>query len=221
VQAAGGAALNGEETVAPGESAQHPAPVRDAITGAVPVPDDPAPRRRTVGVLVAATLVVLVIDIVSKQLAVSQLTGREPVRLLGGAVYLDLIRNSGAAFSLGTGYTFIFPVITIAVVAWIAWTARRLGSAPWAVALGLVLGGALGNLTDRIFRAPGPMVGHVVDMVSVFAPRGEFFPVFNAADSALTVGVALAVLLELTGRRVDGTRTRKPDQVGVPDSASG
>jgi signal peptidase II len=164
---------------------------------------------------------VLLIDIVTKQLAVSGLTGREPVRLLGGAVYLDVIRNSGAAFSLGTGYTFVFPMITAIVVGWIGWTARRLRSAPWGIALGLVLGGALGNFTDRIFRAPGPMVGHVVDFISVFGPDGERFPVFNAADSALCVGVALAVLLELTGRRVDGARTRGRDPVGVPDSARG
>jgi signal peptidase II len=141
--------------------------------------------------------------------------------VLGGILYLDLIRNSGAAFSLGTGYTFIFPVITIAVVGWIAWAARRLRSVPWAVALGFVLGGALGNLTDRIFRAPGPMVGHVIDFLSLFAPRGEVWPVFNVADSALCVGVTLAVLLELTGRRLDGTRTRTRDQPDVPDSAGG
>jgi signal peptidase II len=164
---------------------------------------------------------VLLVDIVTKQLVVSQLTDREPVRLLGGAVYLDVIRNSGAAFSLGTRYTFVFPLITALVVVWIGWTARRLRSAPWAIALGLVLGGALGNLMDRIFRAPGPMVGHVIDFISVFGPNGEHFAVFNAADSALCVGVSLAVLLELTGRRVDGTRARGRDRVGVPDSARG
>ncbi len=182
-------------------------------------------RRRPIGILGTAAGFVLLVDIVTKQLAVGGLAGREPVRLLGGAVYLDLIRNSGAAFSLGTGYTFVFPLITAIVVAWIGWTARRLRSVPWAVALGLVLGGALGNLTDRIFRAPGPMVGHVIDFVSLFGPEGRYYPVFNAADSALCVGVALAVLLELTGRRVDGTRARGHDrvrdQVGVPDSARG
>jgi signal peptidase II len=193
----------------------------EQTTPASAAPDAPAHPRRPLGVLAVAGFVVLLIDVLTKQLAVSELSGHEPVRLLGGAVYLDLVRNSGAAFSLGTGYTFIFPIITVAVVAWIGWTARRLRSVPWAVALGLVLGGALGNLTDRIFRAPGPMVGHVVDMVSLFAPRGEVFAVFNAADSALCVGVSLAVLLELTGRRVDGTRTRNRDRVSVPDSASG
>jgi signal peptidase II len=184
-------------------------------------PSDRPARRRPIGVLGTAAAAVLLIDILSKQLAVSGLSDRAPVRLLGGAVYLDLIRNSGAAFSLGTGYTFVFPMITVAIVAWIGWTARRLRSVPWAIAFGLVLGGALGNLTDRIFRAPGPMVGHVIDFVSLFGPDGRYYPVFNAADSALCVGVAIAVLLELTGRRMDGTRTRQSERAGVPDSAGG
>jgi signal peptidase II len=207
--------------LATGQDPQRPVESEEqgARPGDGPVPDPGA--RRPIGLLAVAGVLVLLTDILTKQWAVSALSGREPVRLLGGAIYLDLIRNSGAAFSLGTGYTFVFPVITVAVVAWICWTARRLRSAPWAVALGLLLGGALGNLSDRIFRAPGPMVGHVVDMISLFAPRGEYFAVFNAADSALCVGVSLAVLLELTGRRVDGTRTRSRDQPGVPDSARG
>jgi signal peptidase II len=153
-----------------------------------------------------AALCALALDQVSKYLAVAQLSDREPVRLLGGAVYLVLTRNSGAAFSLGRDHTFVFPAITLAVVVWIGWMARRLRSVPWAVALGLVLGGALGNLTDRIFRAPGPFVGWVVDFISVFDPHGAGFPVFNLADSALSVGVALAILLEMTGRRRDGSR---------------
>jgi signal peptidase II len=72
-----------------------------------------------------------------------------------------------------------------------------------------VLGGALGNLTDRLFRAPGPLQGHVVDMISLFGPYGEYFAVFNIADACLSVGVALAVLLELTGRQRDGGRAPK------------
>ena len=161
--------------------------------------------RGAVVLLASIAVATLVIDQVTKHLAVVELAGRAPVRLLGGAVYLVLTRNSGAAFSLGQEYTFVFPVITLAVVGWIVWMARRLRSVPWAVALGLVLGGALGNFIDRIFRAPGPFVGHVVDFVSVFDDHGQAFPVFNAADSALVCGVILAILLELTGRRRDGT----------------
>lgn len=157
-------------------------------------------------ILTVVAAVVLLADVITKHLALAALEDREPVRLLGGAVYLTVTRNSGAAFSLASDYTWVFPIIATAVVGWIGWLALRLRSRPWAVALGLVLGGALGNLVDRLFRAPGPFVGHVVDMISVFNPRGEVFPVFNLADSALVCGVSLAVLLELTGRQRDGTR---------------
>jgi signal peptidase II len=121
-------------------------------------------------------------------------------------LYFDLIRNSGAAFSFGTNHTWIFPTITIVVIGWIAWMAQRLRSVAWSVAFGLVLGGALGNLADRLFRAPGPMRGEVVDFVSLFSNDGRGFAIFNIADSALSCGVALAILLEVLGRHRDGTR---------------
>jgi signal peptidase II len=171
-------------------------------------------RTRALRILGLTGALVLLIDLGTKHLALQLLEDAEPVRLLGGAVYLTLVRNSGAAFSFGSDYTFVFPLVALVVLGWIGWMARRLGSVPWAVALGLVLGGALGNLADRVFRAPGPFVGHVVDMVSVFDARGGVFPVFNAADTALTVGVALAILLELTGRQRDGSRlsrTARPE----------
>ena len=156
--------------------------------------------------LSATALIALAVDQWTKHLSTEYLDPENPERILGGLVYLSLLRNPGAAFSLGTGYTWVFPLITLVVVGWIGWMASRLRSVPWAVALGLVLGGALGNLGDRLFRAPGPFQGHVVDMISVFAPYGEKFAVFNIADSCLTVGVCLAVLLELTGRQRDGSR---------------
>jgi signal peptidase II len=158
------------------------------------------------GIFAAVAFAVIAVDQVTKHLTVSLLADREPLRLLGGVVYLVHVRNSGAAFSFAQNYTFVFPVIASLVAVWIIWMSRGLASLSWAVALGLVLGGALGNLADRIFRAPGPFVGHVVDMVSVFDDAGRVFPVFNMADSALSVGVVLALLLEFTGRRRDGTR---------------
>ena len=136
----------------------------------------------------------------------ARLEGRDPVELLGGAVYLVLVRNPGAAFSLATGYTWVLSLVAVAVVVVIARIARRLRSTGWAVALGLVLGGALGNLIDRIFRSPGPLQGHVVDVVSLFAPDGSVWPVFNLADSSIVTGGVLLVLLALTGRELDGTR---------------
>ncbi|MGC4895909.1 signal peptidase II [Micromonospora sp. DT31] len=164
------------------------------------------PRRTAVGLLVGVSLVSFLADLGTKQLALAELTGREPVSLLGGAVYLTLTRNSGAAWSIGSDHTWVFSIITFAVIGWIAWMALRLRSLPWAVSLGLVLGGAFGNLTDRIFRAPGHFVGHVVDMISLFDPYGKVWPVFNLADSSLVCGVVLAVFLELTGRQRDGSR---------------
>jgi signal peptidase II len=86
--------------------------------------------------------------------------------------------------------------------------AGRLRSRGWAVALGLVLGGALGNLVDRMFRYPGVLRGWVIDFISVFAPDGRIWPVFNAADSAICTGGALLVLLAVLGRELDGTRAR-------------
>ncbi|MCW2137278.1 signal peptidase II [Actinoplanes cyaneus] len=163
-------------------------------------------------VLGATALVALVVDQWVKHLSTENLDPNEPKRILGGLIYLSLLRNGGAAFSFGEAYTWVFPLITLVVVGWIGWMATRLRSVPWAVALGLVLGGALGNLIDRLFRAPGPFQGHVVDMISVFAPNAERFPVFNIADSCLTVGVCLAVLLELTGRQRDGSRLKGKSQ---------
>jgi signal peptidase II len=182
------------------------------MTAAPPAGSDTAesgggtPRRKAVGILLGIALFALAADLVTKQLALSGLSGRGPVSLLGGAVYLTLTRNSGAAWSIGSDHTWVFPLITTGVIAWIVWMGLRLRSLPWAVALGLVLGGALGNLSDRIFRAPGHFVGHVVDMVSLFDPYGQVWPVFNLADSSLVCGVILAVLLELTGRQRDGSR---------------
>jgi signal peptidase II len=172
----------------------------------------PGYTRAAIAVLGVTAVLAVVLDQVVKALATHHLTEGEPVRILGGLIYLSLLRNGGAAFSFGRGYTWVFPVITLAVIVWIVWMGRRLRSVPWAIALGLVLGGALGNLTDRLFRAPGPFEGHVVDMISLFAPYGKGFAIFNVADSCLTVGVALAVLLELIGRQRDGTRARRGEQ---------
>ena len=138
----------------------------------------------------------------------AQLEGREPVRVLGGLVYLQLVRNPGAAFSLATGYTWVLTLIAVVVVVVIIRVARRLRSTGWAVALGLVLGGALGNLVDRIFRSPGPAAGPRGGQVSLFAPDGRIWPVFNMADACIVCGGVLLVLLALLGRELDGTRSR-------------
>jgi signal peptidase II len=157
--------------------------------------------------LALIALVVLIADIATKVIGVAELEGRTPIPLLGGLVYLQLVRNPGAAFSLATGYTWLLTLIAAVVVGVIIRVARRLRSTGWAVALGLILGGALGNLVDRIFRAPGPLQGHVVDTVSLFAPDGRVWPVFNVADACIVSGGVLLVLLALLGRELDGTRS--------------
>jgi signal peptidase II len=176
--------------------------------GAEATIDRRATHGRALTILAAVAVLVLVIDVITKQLVVSHLREGEPVKVLGGLFYFTLIRNGGAAFSMGTSHTYIFPLVTLAVVAWIIWMATKLRSLPWAVSLGLVLGGAFGNLADRLFRAPGPFEGHVVDFISFLSPDGSHFAIFNAADSALTCGVILAVLLEVSGRRRDGSRVQ-------------
>lgn len=169
--------------------------------------------RKTAGIVAVIVPIVLALDVVTKVLSVAHLEHREPVRLLGGLVYLQVLRNPGAAFSMATGMTWVLALIAIGVCVAIVVLARKLRSVGWAIGLGLVLGGAMGNLIDRIFRAPGPLEGHVVDFVSVFAPHGEVWPVFNVADSAIVCGGILIVLLTLLGRDYDGTTTkdRKPE----------
>ncbi|HEV7192827.1 MAG TPA: signal peptidase II [Jatrophihabitantaceae bacterium] len=166
------------------------------------------PRRVVLFGLVAATAVLL--DAVSKVLVVAHFSAgaHPPVRLLGGAIYLIETRNSGAAFSLGTGATVVLTLIALAVVVFILRTAGRMRSTGWAVALGLVLGGAVGNLSDRLLRAPGVGRGHVVDWISLFSNDGHVWPIFNLADSAIVCGAVLAAVLALCGIDIDGRPSR-------------
>lgn len=177
-----------------------------AAASAEPLPDGRG--RRVLSWLVGVALLVLTVDSATKVAAVSRLEGRPPVSVIDGVVYLVLTRNTGAAFSFGQGYTIVLTLIALLVVGVIVRFARRLGSTAWAVSLGLILGGATGNLVDRLFRAPGPFRGAVIDFISVFNDSGSAFPVFNVADSALVIGVLLAVVLEMTGRQLNGARVR-------------
>ncbi|WUS96554.1 signal peptidase II [Streptomyces sp. NBC_00708] len=160
----------------------------------------PATRRRRIILLFCVALVAYLLDLGSKMLVVAKLEHQEPIELLGDWLKLDAIRNAGAAFGVGEAFTIIFTVIAATVIVVIARLARKLYSLPWAIALGLLLGGALGNLTDRIFRAPGVFEGAVVDFI---APA--HFAVFNLADSAIVCGGILIVLLSFKGLDPDGT----------------
>jgi signal peptidase II len=183
----------------------------DAEISESPAMNEAGGTHRRLGLFVAVAVAVLVLDVVSKALVVAKLPESHlPVRVLGGVLYLDQTRNSGAAFSLGTGFTVILTVLAVAVVVLIVRVAARLRSAAWAVALGLILGGAVGNLTDRLFRAPGVGRGHVVDWISLFGPDGKYWPIFNLADSGVVCGAILAALLALLGVDFDGRRHRRP-----------
>jgi len=184
--------------------ATEPASTADQTAAGEAAPTKAIAHRTALIIFGVVAVVVIVLDLITKQLVVAHLTEGEPKRLLGGAVYLSLTRNGGAAFSMGTSVTWVFPLISLVVVGWIIWMTTKLRSLPWAIALGLVLGGALGNVGDRVFRAPGVLRGHVVDFISLLSPYGTNFAIFNVADMALTFGVCLAVLLELLGRHRDG-----------------
>ena len=162
------------------------------------------PRQRRMAVLAAVAAFVLAADIITKAVVVAHLRPDQPVHLIGNVLTFWLTRNPGAAFSVGTGETIIFTVIAFGVVVYIARTARRLYSLGWAIALGLLLGGAMGNLGDRIFRSPGLFRGYVVDWIGV-VPR--YYPIFNLADSAIVCGGILTVILALRGYHLDGTRS--------------
>jgi signal peptidase II len=148
---------------------------------------------RTKVVLLVA-LVVLVVDQLTKAWVVARLEGRDPIRLPGGLVSLEVVRNSGAAFSLGGGLTVFFSLVAVVVAVVVVRTATRLRSTLWAVALGALLGGAVGNLVDRIVLDPAPLRGAVVDWISP-----QRFAVFNVADAALTLSAIAIALLVLRG----------------------
>jgi signal peptidase II len=181
-----------------------------AARGASLTADDPAAdpagttrpaRSRRLALLLAVAVVVLALDVLTKVLVVSRLEGGEPIELLGGRLLLRVSRNPGAAFSFAEGATVLFTAVAVAVIVVILRVSRRLFSSGWAVSLGLLLGGAAGNLVDRLLRAPGVARGAVVDFIDF-----SFWPSFNVADSAIVSGAVLAVLLSLRGVEIDGTR---------------
>jgi signal peptidase II len=165
-----------------------------------PGPQQPRLARR-VGLLFAVAAAVFAVDVITKIIAVAALTPEHEVRVIGTLLTLDLVRNSGAAFSFGPGMTIVFTLIAVGVIFFIVRTSRRLHSMAWAVTLGLLLGGAAGNLTDRLLRSPGVFRGEVVDWIQL-----PHWPVFNVADSCIVCGGLLAVVLAARGIRLDGTR---------------
>jgi signal peptidase II len=158
-------------------------------------------RKPLIGLWLTVVVVVYLVDQGTKWWAERALDDGRPRALVGDLLQLHLTHNPGAAFSTGTGYTAVLTVVALVVIAVCISMASRLRSPAWAVALGLVLGGALGNVTDRLFRAPGPFRGHVVDFLEL-----PHWPIFNIADSAISVAAVLFVVLSAKGIRLDGTR---------------
>jgi signal peptidase II len=150
---------------------------------------------------VGVALAAYAIDLVTKLLAVARLTPGEPKNLVGSLLRLDLVRNPGAAFSTGTSYTLFLSVIALIAAGVVIRFGRRLGDSTWAVALGLLLAGVCGNLTDRVFREPGFLRGHVIDFLEL-----PHWPVFNAADMLIDAAVLLIVIQTWRGIGITGVR---------------
>ncbi|MDO5029627.1 MAG: signal peptidase II [Corynebacterium sp.] len=153
------------------------------------------PRR---GLLAAVIVLVAVVDQISKIIALKTLDGRPPVQVIGDLFELRLVFNPGAAFSFGTNATWVFTTLQLVYILAVAYFSNWLRSPVSAVSAGLIAGGALGNLIDRLFREPGFYVGHVVDFLSV-----KGFAVFNIADSAITIGVILLVIWMIFSKEPD------------------
>lgn len=139
--------------------------------------------------LFSIACIIWALDFLTKNWAIENLS-TSPRKIIGSFLQLTLLRNPGAAFSVATGFTIIFTSISIAVAIFITRYAARITSPWWAVVAGLVLGGVLGNLTDRIFREPGLLYGHVIDWIEL-----PHWPIFNIADSSIFIAAAIAILL--------------------------
>lgn len=163
-------------------------------------------RRKLRWLFALVAVVGLAADVVTKVLVVERLDPEAPKRLLGGALTLRLIRNPGAAFSVGESFTFVFALLSLAVLVFVVVKlAPRLGHRGWAVALGLLCAGVSGNLTDRVFRAPGFLRGHVVDFLQL-----PHWPIFNVADMCITTAAVLIMVLSVVRNvGINGQRYQK------------
>jgi len=190
MQAARGASLN---------SGDDDTPTTEDSAGSHPVAAEQEPHRRRLGLFAGVAALAYLLDVVTKVWAVRALEGAEPIEVIPGVLDLRFLRNPGAAFGMATGATFVLSLLACAVVVAVVVMAARLRNRTWAVALGLLLAGALGNLTDRVLREPGFLRGHVVDFLEL--PN---WPVFNVADMALTFACVVVLVQSLRGIGMDG-----------------
>lgn len=165
---------------------------------------DTGVRKPLMWLTFAVAGVVFVLDQITKLLAVAKLEPGQPVEVIGRLLQFNLVRNSGAAFSLGSGMTVIFTLVAVGVVFVVVRYSRKIRSVWWAIALGGLLGGAIGNVVDRMLRSPGPFRGHVIDFLEL-----PHWPVFNVADMCISGSAVLMVILVLRGISLDGTRQTK------------
>jgi len=171
-------------------------------------------RARARALLFGVFAALYAVDQLTKWLAVDRLTGQPDKQLVGDLLKLHLTRNAGAAFSTGTGYTVLFTLLAAGAAVFVLWLSRRVRSAWWAVAFGLLLAGICGNLTDRILRSPGVLRGHVVDFLQL-----PHWPIFNVADICINVAAVMILVQAFRGIRLDGTRvSRGQDHPGTPES---
>jgi signal peptidase II len=189
-----------------GRVSHPPAASEPSLTDDVGDPDmqTPTSRARVLLVFALVAIAAYAVDVVSKVIAVDRLSDRPDVQVVGDLFVLHLVRNPGAAFSTGTAYTEVFSVLAMVAVVVILYLARRVGSIGWAVALGLLIAGVGGNLTDRLVRDPGPLRGHVIDFFML-----PHWPVFNVADMCIDAAAALILIQVFRGVRLDGTRTTR------------
>ncbi len=193
VQAAGGAALNG------------PTPRRGVLTA-----------RAAWALALGIGAVGYAVDFGTKELALAHLDPQNPPVLLGGLLRLQLIRNPGAAFSMGEDFTVVLTLVSVAALAGVlAWVLPRTRHVGWTVGMGLLLAGILGNLTDRLIRPPAPLHGHVIDFFQV--PN---FAIFNVADICITfAAITIIWLVVITQVDLNGTSTKEEKAVDAPAAA--
>jgi len=190
MQVGGGTPLNGAS-----------APDREIRSGGDERPaSSAAGGHRRLSLIFAVMGVIVLVDQLTKLWAVTFLDPGVPVDVVGAWLRFNLVRNAGAAFSMGAGFTLVMSLIAIVVVVVIVRFARRIGSLWWALMLGALLGGAVGNLVDRLVQPPGLLRGHVVDFVQL-----PYWPVFNLADVAIVTAVGMMIVLAWRGIPLAGS----------------
>lgn len=168
--------------------------------------------------LIAVALTVYLSDQLVKNWVVATLPEGQSVPVLGEFLQWHFVRNPGAAFSFASGQTWIFTVLATVVSGVIVWQIRKLRSVPWAIFLGLLLGGVLGNLTDRLTRDPGFPEGHVIDFISTpwMMPA-----IYNIADIGIVVGMGVFILITFLGISIEGGRTKRDEGDTAEAEATG